>query len=130
MIIHPISAFKKLPTAKKVAVVANVAGVTALNIAAAAHGKKVLNPAEGEKLGIFKKLGAGYGDWWTKVSSKVSEKISGLFHKGEAAVEQAVEEGATAVEKAATVAEEGTPAVEKAATAVEEVVQKYRNLSN
>ncbi|MBQ8476811.1 hypothetical protein IJ531_07100 [bacterium] len=90
--IHPIQGFKALPTKKKAAIIGAAVAVTALNVAAAAHGKKVLGAnfvakttinEAGEKVkktGMFKKLGKGYGDW----ASKIAGFVGKLFHKNAA----------------------------------------------
>lgn len=92
MSIHPIQGFKSLPKAKKAAIIGTTAAVavTALNIAAAAHGKQVLTDKftqegaeEVQKFGMFQKLGAGFGDW----KDSAVKFVGGLFNKKGAQVQ-------------------------------------------
>ncbi len=109
--VNPIDKFKNLSTKKKVAIVGATAGIVALNVAAALHGKKVLEATypkdtaqfvaknakeleQGIQFGLVQKLKAGYSDFYKIASEKATKvwtDLKGRFSKQAETVTETVD---------------------------------------
>ena len=115
-----ITPIESLSTKKKVAIAATVAAVTALNVAAAVRGKKILTDSyqyaarsaeeieKGMKFNVLQKLGTGYTDIFQKVSEKAVTLFASLKEKAQTLSATLKEKLPQKVQKAEEAFEEGT----------------------